>query len=831
MGRSVNAQLTNPNPEREGLLKRASPYLALAALAVLFCARATLTGKALFPFDVLLVLTPWKFYASRFPEFHQAYNTMLDPVQQYYPWRHFAVETLRQGILPLWDPYAFAGTPFVANLQSAIFYPLNVLFLVMPLWKAFTWGAALHVFLAGAFTCGLLRTLGLRRFPALIGAVAFMFNGFLVAWLEYPAFGLWVMIWLPLVLLLHERAVRRRSWAWTVATGVAIGVQFTGGQLQFAAYLVIFWLAYALLRWLWPLPGERRTAWPALVVVSAGLLGLALAAAQLLPTLELAPRSHRPMMPPSSIRGFALPFSHLVLYLVPNFFGNPVDYNYWGHVAAGRPGEPGFFWESSGYLGAATLVLAFVGAGLWRKPLPRIVLVLAVGCLLLALGTPLYLVLYHLVPGFKQLGGVARTLYPAAFALACLAAFGADSLIGDERRDLRWFWRVAPAAVAAAILLAVARFWPMVQALSQEPGLAAVPGYLARQVIIAAALLAAMFAVTGLRQRRLLAASTFGAAALAVCAVDLFVFGFPFNPATDPKMAYFETPSIKYVQEHLGDARMLSIGANAMDWMPPNTPTVFHLRDIQGSDSLWWRRTLRLLQAAQPGAPRPDWSNLDSPILDLLAVRYLLTTRDVTSPHWRLAATFPDEPTRIYEHLTPLPRASVILSPSPVIPSALQDPEKRAFRVPLRGAARNLDLRSRQAQGKLRGESASRPAERFDEIGPNRTRATLSAPGRGVLVTADPAYPGWRVTVDGKPAEGLVANYLFRAVAVPAGRHVVEWKYDPTSFRFGLFISLAALALVAGAWTGRAVTCRGARPCAPTGYPSSPSAAAGMRWR
>jgi len=830
MGRSVNAQPINPNPEREGLLKRASPYLALAALAVLFCARATLTGKALFPFDVLLVLTPWKFYASRFPEFHQAYNTMLDPVQQYYPWRHFAVETLRQGILPLWDPYAFAGTPFVANLQSAIFYPLNVLFLVMPLWKAFTWGAALHVFLAGAFTCGLLRTLGLRRFPALIGAVAFMFNGFLVAWLEYPAFGLWVMIWLPLVLLLHERAVRRRSWAWTVATGVAIGVQFTGGQLQFAAYLVIFWLAYALLRWLWPLPGERRTAWPALVVVSAGLLGLALAAAQLLPTLELAPRSHRPMMPPSSIRGFALPFSHLVLYLVPNFFGNPVDYNYWGHVAAGRPGEPGFFWESSGYLGAATLVLAFVGAGLWRKPLPRIVLVLAVGCLLLALGTPLYLVLYHLVPGFKQLGGVARTLYPAAFALACLAAFGADSLIGDERRDLRWFWRVAPAAVAAAILLAVARFWPMVQALSQEPGLAAVPGYLARQVIIAAALLAAMFAVTGLRQRRLLAASTFGAAALAVCAVDLFVFGFPFNPATDPKMAYFETPSIKYVQEHLGDARMLSIGANAMDWMPPNTPTVFHLRDIQGSDSLWWRRTLRLLQAAQPGAPRPDWSNLDSPILDLLAVRYLLTTRDVTSPHWRLAATFPDEPTRIYEHVTAFPRCWVLYETVSAEATLSMPGLSQFVLLPRRYTSTTPRILFRGTEHLL-SEWNPEPLA-LDDLSATHVQTTAQVRrGAGIVVIADPAYPGWRVTVDGKPARGLVANYLFRAVAVPAGRHVVEWKYDPTSFRFGLFISLAALALVAGAWAGRAVTCRGARPCAPTGYPSSPSAAAGMRWR
>jgi len=800
MGRSVNARPTNRSPDRPGLLAPAWPYLVLAALAVLFCGRAVFTGRALYPFDVLLVMTPWKFHAARFPEFHQAYNTMLDPVQQYYPWRHFAVETLRQGVLPLWNPYAFAGTPFVANLQSAIFYPPNLLFLVMPLWRAFTWGAVLHLFLAGAFTCGLLRALGLRRLPALIGAVAFMFNGFLVAWLEYPAFGLWVMIWLPLVLLLYEQALRSRSWSWAVATGLVIGVQFTGGQLQFSAYLGLFWLGYAALRWLWPPAGERRTAWPAVVVVSAGLLGLALAAVQLLPTLELAPHSHRPQMPAASIRGFALPFSHLILYLVPNFFGNPVDYNYWGHVAAGRAGEPGLFWETSGYVGASTLVLAFLGAGLWRRPLPRAFLVLAAICLLLALGTPLYLVLYYVAPGFKQLGGVARTLYPAAFALACLAAFGADSLMDETRRDLRWFWRIAPAACAAAVVLALAWFWPQVRELSQVRGFGRVPfpAYLARWTAIAAALVAATFVLIALRRR--LSARAFGAAALLVCSADLFLFGFRFNPATDPKMAYFETPAIRYLQQHLGDGRMLSVGRSAMDWMPPNTPTVYRLRDIQGSDSLWWGPMRNLLQAAQPGAPRPDWDRLDSPVFDLLAVRYLLATEEIEAEHWRLAATFPGEPTRIYANTDALPRAWVLYCSPAVLPSG--------------GTLTLLPRRCADTAPAILFERAVRtwltdspgPLD-FVEATPNRSRATVGVPAdmAAILVTSDAAYPGWRATVDGKPAaRPLVVNYLFRAVAVGAGRHVVEWRYDPTSFRFGLFISLAALALVAGVWAGRA---------------------------
>src|SRR5262249_30406401 len=60
----------------------------------------------------------------------------------------------------------------------------------------------------------------------------------------------------------------------------------------------------------------------------------------------------------------------------------------------------------------------------------------------------------------------------------------------------------------------------------------------------------------------------------------------------------------------------------------------------------------------------------------------------------------------------------------------------------------------------------------------------------GVLVLADSYYPGWHAHVDGKKTKILRANHFFRGVSIPAGRHVVEFKYDPQSFRLGLFVSL-----------------------------------------
>jgi uncharacterized membrane protein YfhO len=76
----------------------------------------------------------------------------------------------------------------------------------------------------------------------------------------------------------------------------------------------------------------------------------------------------------------------------------------------------------------------------------------------------------------------------------------------------------------------------------------------------------------------------------------------------------------------------------------------------------------------------------------------------------------------------------------------------------------------------------------------------MSAPGFVVLV--DAYDPGWRVTVDGRPAEVLRADVALRAVATTAGRHVVEYLYRPRSITGGLAVSglalLAAMAVAAG---------------------------------
>ncbi len=133
-----------------------------------------------------------------------------DGIAEFYPWRLFAARTLHQGFLPLWNPYQFCGTPFVANSQSAVFYPLNLLFVLLPTSTAFGVSALLHLALTGWLMYGLLRSpaFGLGRSAATLGAVVWQLSAWQAAWLALPTF-LCVSAWLPAAVWLTDRLAAR----------------------------------------------------------------------------------------------------------------------------------------------------------------------------------------------------------------------------------------------------------------------------------------------------------------------------------------------------------------------------------------------------------------------------------------------------------------------------------------------------------------------------------------------------------------------------------------------------------------------------------------------
>jgi hypothetical protein len=390
---------------------------------------------------------------------------------------------LLAGQLPLWAPDYFVGAPFLANPQTGVLYPPNWLTLWLAPPRAYAWQLVGHTLLgaAGAFWCArrVLRVGALGGFAAALVAA---FGGFAQSMVGHVN-QLQAAAWLPWAVLLAETAWRARSRRAAAGLGVVLALQVLAGHAQqsymTAAFLGAWLLGRSLSRWekvkihLAPgapasaaLPGAVQPR-PNLVplgkevvgavfvlAVGGGLAGL-LAAPQLLPMQELTARGIRAGgMTFREAAAFSLPPWVLPSSLLPVF------------SSAGQPNS-----EWLGYVGVVGLVLAGLGAvGGHRRAEALMLAVIAAGALLLALGQigPLYPLAYRLVPGVGLFRVPARWLFVWSFALALLAAIGADLLSraacdrthldADGRVDLRPLARLAvllgvPTALAAAYWL------------------------------------------------------------------------------------------------------------------------------------------------------------------------------------------------------------------------------------------------------------------------------------------------------------------------------------------------------------------------------------------
>ncbi|MFQ6096687.1 MAG: hypothetical protein ACE5O2_03105 [Armatimonadota bacterium] len=765
--------------------------LVIAALSVGVLWRTTIGGKVMLPADLLLVMEPWRHYSHEFPEFRRVSNPILDAVQQFYPWRKFAGESLRRGELPLWNPYELCGNPFVGNNQSAILYPETWLHALMPSEHALGWATALYFFITGALTYWFLRVLRLRRPAALLGAVAFMFNGFIVGWLCFPSFRS-VPGWLPGMLAAFELSLRTGRGRWSALCGLFVGMQFLAGNLHISLFVLMVFCAYVVFRCIgeWRRGGLRVPLLAAIGALCAVGLGALLAAPQLLPTLELAGMSSR-----AGGRSYAehlkhaIPAPYLLAALTPDIFGNPVDYNHWG---ANLGPVYRAYTETTWYVGVAPVLLAPLA--FLRRPRTAACFWLAafaVG-LGLAMGTPLYALVYHLVPGAKALPGIGRAILISAFSLAVLGATGMDALL--ERAESGRGSDARKAAVASGAAFAfvglIGGLWVWMTTGGIEDALPGIGRYTLGQIgrfLLLCVLSTATLAAVPYRRRAAILLL------LGILAADLYCFVDKFTPAARPEYLHVRARSIEIVRADREWPRILALGGDAIHRMAPNTPMIFGREDIQGSDSLEFAASRRLINALLSdslGYPQPDPS---LPAVDLLGAKYVISGVELAGVRGLELVSRYDS--WLYVNQEAVPRAFCVpdYDVARDYPTALAqvsspdfDPSARAVFV--------------SGDGPTRQRSARRPMTpaRVTSHRPNAVTVEGDFRVGVLLVLADTWYPGWRAFQDGRECRLMRADYSLRAVEIERPCRRVRFVYLPASFRVGAFGWLTAISLLAG---------------------------------
>jgi hypothetical protein len=714
-------------------------------------------------------------------------------------------QDLRRAQLALWNPLAAFGAPLWAE-QGGPFFPLKLIFYLAPSPWTYTLFLVGRLLVAALGAYALGRYLGLSFAGAFTAGALFELSGASVEALPFGATSpIYVLPWL---ILGAEAIARTRRAHAAAAAAVAIGVAGLGGHptlilLTCAAFAVAI-ASHAVAQWRRPRCAVRTIG----LGVLALLLGLCLAAPALLPLAELAQLStsykHRDIGEQTwqaalrQSRGTA-PLALFAPHLLTTFRARMMTV----HTTAASVGVVG-------------LVLAVAGA-LTRRLSAGLIGAAALG---IGLGlVPLGAGWLHAVPGLRLI--IPTYAWPlVTLMLSQAAGLCIDEVAGaSNRRRLHTALALVVAGFASLLLVTdsvtMLGAFPLrsltVQALGTSAGIL--------RLVVPAAIAAAAVVMTTHRQRSA-GGTGYAEWILAGLAIgELLLLGFPFlrNPRSEV-LRRPPSPAVRYLQAHLGnDWRMTgwvvqpaSLIHNVAGF--PMTSMLFGLRDARGIAALPIERYveyLRIIDPAgntgtiqQPGAAR-------SPLLDLAAVRYIavnlrsdgLPPAPTLGNDPRLVLAFSDEHVAIYENTAALPRARIVheLVHAPdhtgarALLAAQTARKAHADETALAGAA----IVEPGPAGQL--PPAPEPAgpqparvEIIDAADADRLTLTASLPTAGFLVIADTYYPGWHAWVDGVETPLHPVNLLFRGLAVPAGSHRVELRYQPGSFRAGLLCAVAA---------------------------------------
>ena len=108
-----------------------------------------------------------------------------------------------------------------------------------------------------------------------------------------------------------------------------------------------------------------------------------------------------------------------------------------------------------------------------------------------------------------------------------------------------------------------------------------------------------------------------------------------------------------------------------------------------------------------------------------------------------------------------------------------------------------VDSKFKEAlKGVNEGYKDSLSTIRLTSYEPNQLVYETSSPQDGIVVFSEIYYPGWTATIDGKPADIARADYILRAMNVPAGKHTIEMRFDPQSLHITEGIAYGAMALL-----------------------------------
>jgi len=775
-------------------LNKALPIILIVSLVLLYFGRGLFPGQIIFANDMKII----------------------------YPIQQLIVEQISKITLPFWNPYTANGDQIFAWMP--LFYPPNLVASLLFPNQSLIWLYIFHFCFAGITAYLFLKQIGSTELGAILGSLCFTFNGYLILRV-FAGHHIYVYAsaWIPLIFLLADLILIKRSLQLAILCGLAIGLQLLIAVTQISLYTLLALSLYVLIKifYISNLKNIKQVSTYIFLYSFAIGIGVGIGAVYWLPMVYLQAFTVRSGgLDFASATNGSLPPTHFLTLLFPNLFGTAIDQNYWGYFLGGIN-----HLESGMYIGLLPLTLA--GFSLTKYKSPHVAALLGVGGLtgLLAIGrfTPLYLAFFYLVPGFSAFRIPARSLILLCFALSMLAGLGFSAL-EKERKNIAPFWTALGISTSLFWLFTwvlqsqiislgnmIAQWayeqanWNHSRPLQYSLDLVAqiarqLPNNFLEPAII---FLIASMVVMGLKNKPSVSLQLL----LVLVVIDLFWFNWRYLPlqTSNDIINPEQQKLLSYLPPSPNQGRIYAEG----NLMPINGGTLFNFSDVQSGGSIAFRYYWEFINFdfTTPLINKNKQTINYFPAFNNHALRLLNTTiaftlNPIQEEGWQLVGKHPvlinqNDGTQhmveayVSKNSTAMPRVwvvhdTVVITDDLKALNYIYQPDFNPANQAVLSEPMSLD---KMGTFNVRATSLIT----MEQYIPNSMSLQVTTNSAGLLVLSEVFAPGWTAIVDQQELPIVRVNYILRGIYLPAGSHTVELYYWPPGLTLGFGITSITL--------------------------------------
>lgn len=704
-----------------------------------------------------------------------------DFAEYVYPVQTYAARESAGGNLPHWNPYIFAGMPFLADIQVGFFYPLNrvlTLFVtkdgILPA-KVLELTLILHFLIAQISMFFLMRHLGVSFWARVLSAISFSFSFLFVCHAIHPMIVIH-LAWFPLIFMFYHKAINQVSIKYATIAGLLLGMIMLSGHPQMTLYISLFLGVF----FLWNLIADViKSHFKNISVVKyliVSLLPFLIAGGifqiQYLQSKELAELSRRQEMTFEQASEGSLEIPQIITAVIPKFFGYQdasgapeVPFYLRRHNTEGKIITPEYYyyWETGFYFGIVALMLGLLGAiSLFKtNRLIAFLSVFSIFAFLFALGNNGFIYyLFHQLPFFSQLRIPGRMMFATAFGFSIMAGFALDNLKNIKLKQLA-------IAVAIPTIVALLGTVGLLQAFLSvdEKYISQIQNYGAIALFISLI----SFLIIYITHKQKISLSI-AAILLAIIAFsDLYIAGADFNRSQVDYSKQYQLPE-QTIQAFRPKYPDDIFRVNSRIYNPPymalkrNQGMVSSIELLEGYNPL-------VLERNVPPLSRENIHKLfnvkyEIAIDTLRGMPYFALRNDRMPRAWLVGAAIEKKEDIVAEFMK-----SVELDYSKI---AVVE-KKLKYQLPT------------EIDTNFNGTA------KIKYYSPNKIIVETQANRASLLCLSEIYYPSWRAKIDGNETEIVRVNYCLRGISLPEGTHNIEIYYWADKFHKGFWITLGTL--------------------------------------